>query len=131
MRRIIYLLLLLIAPRAWADDTNWCKTPITVQSDPSQQMLFRLRCGIQKLDQERSDAENRSTQNEIQADLANAKLDDALKQLGELRAEVEKMKSRVATMDEAEKRLHSVCSWRGVKNEPTAKFCRWWETQLH
>lgn len=74
--------------------TDWCGAPLSVQADPGTAMLWRLRCTIQILDQERMEAVNHATFVVIDKAVAEAKLKEALLEVAGLKKEKEEAASK-------------------------------------
>ena len=89
--RWLSVIILVVSPcLAWAqDNTDWCAVGVTVQSNPQEVMLFKLRCSLQMLDKARADTANAATQAQVETAAANAKLGAALKDLAAARKQIE------------------------------------------
>jgi len=61
-------------PAAVAQTTDWCATPLALQADPGSALVWRLRCTIQILDRERTEAADHATTAEIDKAVSEARL---------------------------------------------------------
>lgn len=64
---------------------DWCAMPLSYQSTPEQTMIFRLRCTVQKLDQERAAAADATVAAQIDGAVYAAHLSDVNRQLATVR----------------------------------------------
>lgn len=60
---------------------DWCAMPLSYQATPEQAMIFRLRCTVQKLDQERAAAADATTGAQVDTAINAAHLLEVNRQL--------------------------------------------------
>lgn len=64
---------------------DWCGSPLSVQADPGTALVWRLRCTVQILNRERTEAADHATYVEIYKAMAEAQLKEALNEAAELK----------------------------------------------
>jgi hypothetical protein len=139
-------ILLVIYSSAHAQTIDQCTTTPAL-GNPANIIIQKLQCQLQIEAEDRSALENNFLTHlsaaEAEAKIAEGKV-NRLAVEGNLKDKTAKdrevyWKSYLAGLDiqaantrrfysELSYYMQSVCSWRGVQNEPTAKMCQWWHS---
>jgi hypothetical protein len=130
IKYVLPLLLLAVPIQGRAQPVDWCKQDLSPQASPQDQMIWRLRCTVDKLDSSRAGIEDAVTQAEIATAAETAKFGHLAQEYGDTKSKLDDTKSYwkswLARLGPLFGSLDKMCAWRGVKTRDMAETCRIW-----